>query len=77
MIFAGILLIAWHLVYFTSLDGSTVAINPSSVVAVYPAPVGYRKGTMIATGNGNFIVRESEADVNKKIECECQSRETK
>lgn len=74
---ASILLIAWHLVYFTGLDGSTIAINPSSVVAVRVAPVGYSKGTMITTGSGSYIVRESVAVVNKQVECECQRRETK
>lgn len=73
----GILLVAWHLIYFTGLDGSTIAINPSSVIAVHVSPVGYKPGTMITTGGGSYIVRESVSTVNKQIECECQARETK
>ena len=74
---AGVLLVAWHLLYFTGIDGNVIAINPSSVVAVRVSPVGYRPGTMITTGSGSYIVRESVSTVNKQIECECQGRETK
>jgi uncharacterized protein YlzI (FlbEa/FlbD family) len=57
-------------VVFTHLNGEPVAINPEVVSSVHPAPPGYLVGTMIDLQNGSEIVKESFAEVVKKLETE-------
>jgi uncharacterized protein YlzI (FlbEa/FlbD family) len=54
-------------VMFTHLNGEPVAVNPESVSSVHPTPPGYAVGTMIDVQNGSEIVKESFAEVVKKL----------
>jgi hypothetical protein len=53
------------LLYFTdSITNNQLAINPTYVVAVFPAPEGEHQGnTVISLINGSLIVSESQIDV--------------
>ena len=55
-------------VMFTHLNGEPVAVNPESVVSVHATPPGYPVGTMIDLQNGSEIVKESFAEVVKKLD---------
>jgi uncharacterized protein YlzI (FlbEa/FlbD family) len=73
----ALLMVAWHLVLFTGIDGNIIPLNPIAVIAVRVSPPGYAKGTMIVTGGGSFIVKESVTDVVRSLECECNLRTRK
>jgi uncharacterized protein YlzI (FlbEa/FlbD family) len=55
-------------VTFTHLNGEPVAVNLESVVSVHATPPGYPVGTMIDLQNGSEIVKESFAEVVKKLD---------
>jgi uncharacterized protein YlzI (FlbEa/FlbD family) len=57
------------LLYFTEATaGTTVAINPKFVVAVFVAPPGESEGhTVISLINGTALVKESDLDVVGRI----------
>jgi uncharacterized protein YlzI (FlbEa/FlbD family) len=60
-------------VMFTHLNGEPVAVNPEVVSSVHPTPPGYPVGTMIDLQNGSEIVKESFAEVVKKLETRSHS----
>ncbi len=70
--FVGGILAAF--VYFHGPNGDIIAIEPSNgQLVLRPSPPGYAGRTMIETGAGTVVVRESICEVAHALERKCRN----
>jgi hypothetical protein len=65
------------LVYVTDLlTNNKIAVNPSFITAVFPAPEGEHAGnTVIGLVNGSILIQEQQLDVVGQINGELKSNQ--